>query len=208
MDKQFWERLEKGKKNYIVNLRTHIKHKINAKNNTKKIWIINDKHNLAGGNGEYFYRFLKRKKPKNLNFYFVIQRNCSDFKRIKKIGGILDLYSFRYKYIILQADKMISSESDTLIENPFNNDHIYIRDLIKFDKIYINNEIIKDDLSNYYNKFDKNINLFITSLKREYNSILKYKYGYKKDNVVLLGSPYFDNIKKFRNKDNNNKKKL
>ena len=101
---------------------------------------------------------------------------------------------------------MISSESDPLIENPFNKDHIYIRDLIKFEIIYLNHKIIKDDLSNYYNKFNKNYNLFITSLKKEYKSILDYKYGYKKENVILLGSPYFDNLEKIRNNDNDKKK--
>ena len=185
-EKNFCDQLKIRNKSNIIKLRKHIKHKNQIRNHeNKKIWIINDKHNKAGGNGEYFFRYLKLKKPKEVKSYFVIERNCSDYKRIKQLGDILDLYSYRYKNIFLQADKMISSLTDSLIENPFHQDHIYIRDLIKFDIIYLENRITKDDLSKYFNKFNKNYILFITSLKNEYKSIFEYKYGYDKDNVIL-----------------------
>ena len=146
------------------------------------------------------------KKPEGIKSFFVIQKNCSDFKRIEKFGDVLDLYSPKYKNIFLEADKMISSIADILIENPFHQDHIYIRDLIKFDIIYLENQIIKDDLSNYLNKINKNYKLIITSLKKEYKSFLDYKYGYSKDNVALAGSPRYDIIELYKNKGNNPKK--
>ena len=66
--------------------------------------------------------------------------------------------------------------------------------------------IIKDDLSKYLNKFEKNFNLFVTSTKREYKSILSYNYGYNKTNVILTGMPRYDNLQRFQNSFDKEKK--
>ena len=90
-----------------------------------------------------------------------------------------------------------------MIFNPFNNDKKYIRDLFKFSVIYLKNGIIKDDLSKYLNKYITQYNLFITSSKREYYSILNSKYGYTNKEVVLTGMPRYDNFIGFKKKRNN-----
>lgn len=42
---------------------------------------------------------------------------------------------------------MISSNSDIIFMNPFGDEGKYIRDLFHFDFIYLQNVIIKDDVS-------------------------------------------------------------
>lgn len=195
-------------KSYIINLRKEVKfyrRKIKRKTIKKEIWIINDKKDKAGDNGEYFFRYLNSKNKLGVNIYFTIFKNSSDYQRLKKIGNILDLHSYEYLNMFLKSDKLISSVSEFWVDNPFGEDKKYIRDLYNFEFIYIQNGIIKDDLSKYLNKITRNIDLFVTSTKKEYNSILTFEYGYNKNNIILTGLPRFYELEKY-NKDNNTKK--
>ena len=208
-EKHYCLELKKLKKFYIINIRKQIKYNKIFKNNRKfYIWVIADKYNEAGGRGEYFFRYLKNKKPESIKVYFTIERNCSDYKRLKKLGDILDLHSLRYLYIYLKTDKIIiSSIYDKLIINPFDNDQKYIKDLIHFDIIYIQNGILKDDLSKYVNRLAINYKFFITSSKKEYKSILDSKYKYNKNNVFLAGFSKYAILEKFNNNNNFNKER-
>lgn len=164
----------------------------------KEIWILNDKKNQAGDNGEYFFRYLNKIKPKEVDAYFVIQKNCSDYQRIKKFGNILDIFSNEYLKIFLRADKLISSITNLWVDNPFGEDLKYIKDLFQFDFIYIQNGITKDDLSLFLNRYSRNIDLIVTSTKQEFNYILKADYGYNINNIILTGLPRFDNLENFK----------
>ena len=202
--------LHKNKKDAIIKLRkNHLSWFDNNKQNKLyQIWLINDIRDRAGGNGEYFFRYLKNKKPNYIKPYFSIIKNCSDYMRLQKLGGILDLNSDKYKEIFLKSNKIISSVYNGWINNPFNKDQVYLRDLFHFDVIYLQNCILKDDLSNVINRIDKNFNLIITSSKYEYKYILKNQYGYSENNVILTGMPSYDNLYRFQKEVNIEKKIL
>ena len=192
-EKQYCEQLKKEGKDYLIKLR---KENIESKNkiDKKHIWIISDRPDRAGDNGEYFFRYLKNKNPKGIIPYFAIRNNCSDYLRLKKLGNVLNLNSDEYLNIFLKADKIISSMSNSWVDNPFGEDRKYIRDLFHFDLIFLQHGITKDDVSRYLNRFTKNYSLFVTSTKKEYKSILNYEYGYNKNNVILSGLPRYDNL--------------
>jgi len=101
-----------------------------------KIWIISDKLNLAGDNGEYFFRYLKKKNPIGINSYFLLNKNCSEYNRLKSLGNILEFGSELHFDIFLKSDKIISSVFEEWVTNPFSNDYRYMRDLIHFDFIF------------------------------------------------------------------------
>ena len=187
------------KENIIEFRNNYIKYRKSNLNRKNQIWLINDRKDQAGDNGEYFFRYLNKTNPKDIEFYFIIKKNCSDYKRLKKFGQIIDFDSKEYLNKFLQADKIISSIAESWVFNPFDIDGKYIRDLYHFDFIFLQSGIIKDDLSKFYNIFSKNINLFITSSKYEYNSIFKYNYGYNKNNVILTGLPRYDNLISLKN---------
>ena len=192
-EKQICKQLKADNKNYIIKLRKKF---IEYRNKIKKkeIWIISDRPDKAQDNGEYFFRYLKTKNLKEIESYFAIQKNCSDYKRLKKLGNILNLNSYKYLNIFLKADKIISSISNSWVDNPFGEDRKYILDLFHFDFIFLQHGIIKDDLSKYLNRLQKNYSLFITSTKKEYKSILNFEYGYNKKEVILTGLPRYDNL--------------
>ena len=191
--------LNKLEKYEIIKLRNETLD--NNKNNSEKkgdIWLINDNKNKAGDNGEYFFRYLNQLKPKNINFYFIIEKNCSDYIRLKNYSNIIDVSSYEYLSLFLKADKIISSIADSWVNNPFGDNENFIRDLIHFKFIYLNNGISKNDITFNLNKIEKNFHLIISSSKQEYNSILNIDYGYNRNNVILAGMPKFDNLIKLK----------
>ena len=192
--------LKEKKNDYILKLRKHIKQKkINVIHKQTQIWLINDRKNQAGDNGEYFFRYLKlRKNNANVKVYFVIEKNCSDFMRLQKFGDILDLYSYRYTNIFLETNKIITSISEKSTYNPFNKDLKYIIDLLNFDIIFLNNEVIKGDISKEINRIESNINLLLISSKIEFKSLLDSKYGYNKNNLIISRLPRYDKIEIFK----------
>lgn len=203
LEKQYCNELTKYKKDYIIELRNHIKNK--SKENYE-IWIINDKRDKAGDNGEYFFRYLSLKNPKGIKFFFAIENNCEDYKRLEKFGNILNINSDEYRKAFLESNKIISSISDDWVDNPFYDDRKYLRDLFHFDFIFLKNGIIIDDLSRSLNKFNKNYSLVITSSKKEYESFLSFKYGYDQKNIILTGMPRYDNQISLKDKEQKQKK--
>ena len=196
----YCQQLNKINKTNLIELRSnYIQMKYEKKKTSAEIWIINDKLNRAGDNGEYFFRYLKRKRPKDIKYYFIINKNCLDYDRLKTLGNIVSFGSRKHLDLFIKSDKLISSVTKTSIINPFFNDYGYIKDLIHFDFIFIKDGIIKDDLSKYLNKIEKNINLIIVSSDEEYKSLLKDNYGYNYNNVILTGLPRYDNLKEFQN---------
>ena len=84
------------------------------------------------------------------------------------------------------------------MNNPFGEDGKYICDLIHFDFIFLQNGVLKDDISQHLNRIIKNFDLLITSSKREFKSLLNLNYGYNKDNLALTGLPRFDQLKRIQ----------
>jgi len=151
---------------------------------------------MAGDSGEYFFRYLKEKNPKGIKYYFAITKNCSDYNRLKPLGNILEFGSEKYLNKFLISDKIISSIYEAWVDNPFKKDRKYLKDLFNFKLIFFQNGILKNDFSNYLNKIAKNFGLILISPNKEYKSILKSKYYYQINKVILTGFPRYDNLKK------------
>ena len=202
---QYCNELKQNKKENLINLRKYVKRK-NKSHKIYSIWIINDGYDRAGDNGEFFFRYLILKKPKRIKVYFAIGKNCNDFKRLKKLGNILDIKSNKYKKIFLQSNKIITSVSEPWVDNPFDENKIYVRDLLNFDIIFFDDGIAKNNRHNSLDRFDKNYSLIITSSKNEYKSILNSNNGYNEKNVILSGLPKYNILNELkRNNTNENK---
>ena len=189
--------LKKIKKDYLIKIREKL---INKKNSNqykgkKQIWLINDNKYKARDNGEYFFRYLRRLNPNNIQYYFIISKNCSDFNRLETLGNVIDYNSSTYLNYFLNADKIITSIMDSWSNNPFGDNGRYFLDLYNFDYIYLKNDIIKDDISRFLNKINYNFDLIIASSNKEYKYFLNNNFGYNKNIIDLTGSPKYDNLK-------------
>ena len=158
----------------------------------KDIWLISDREDVAGDNGEAFFKWLKRNKPKNVKPYFVISKSSPDYKRMKMYGKVIDPRSLKFKVLFMFAKKIISSHLSREMIEPYN--VTYLKDLL-FERriIFLQHGVIKDDLSSSYSRLNQGINLFITSAKREQESIINIpEYGFSAGDVVLTGLARYD----------------
>ena len=189
--------LKRQQKYYLVKIRKNYMNNINQMNKQSKsqIWLINDRKDEAGDNGEYFFRYLYEIKPKGIKFYFVIEKNCSDYNRLKQFENIIDFNSSIYINLFLKADKILLSVFENWVYNPFGIDGKYMIDLYHFDFIHLQSGILRDKLSRNPNGYKKNFDLLMTSSKKEYKTILEYNYDYNYDNIAITGMARFDNLK-------------
>ncbi|MCQ4635275.1 CDP-glycerol glycerophosphotransferase family protein [Anaerovorax odorimutans] len=160
----------------------------------KDIWLVSDRTDMARDNGEALFAYLMKQKTQNKKIFFAIDKSSVDYPRMKALGSVLRIGSMRYKLYFLRAEKIISAHADDWVINAFGEDKSYFGDLYDFDYIFLQHGIIKDDLSDWLHKFKKNIHIFVTSAKEEYNSIIFGDYGYTENEVKLTGLPRFDKL--------------
>ena len=168
----------------------------------KQIWLFTDRLEAAKDNGFALFKYVIKQNNKNIKPYFVLLKNCEDYDIVKKYGKVLKYNSFKYKLYFLLADKIISSHADNFVYNAFGKDFSYYSNLYNFDFVFLQHGVIHNDLSFWLNSYEKDISLFITSSKKEQESIINGKYGFTKDVVKLLGLPRYDLL------DNKSKKQI
>lgn len=161
----------------------------------KKIWLLSDRFIKAGDNAEHLFKYIMKNKSSEIEPYFVLSEGSEDYERIKKIGKVISYGSKEYMLKFLLSDKIISSNATDAEMNAFNNYQVYMRDLYQFDYIFLQHGIIKDDLSNWLNKINKNLKIFVTAGKEEYKSIINGNYAYDENVVKLTGLPRYDCLK-------------
>jgi CDP-glycerol glycerophosphotransferase (TagB/SpsB family) len=160
----------------------------------KPLWIITDRVNKSGDNGEAFFRYLNEINYNKVDFVYAIS-NSDSLKKLKKCGRAVNYDSLKYKVMHLAADALISAHADLPIYNPFGNYGQPYKDILASKKkIFLQHGIIESDLSSWLNKYNKNLTGFTTTIDKEYESILNGKYHYSSDVVWLTGLARFDRL--------------
>ncbi|MBO5570671.1 MAG: CDP-glycerol glycerophosphotransferase family protein, partial [Clostridia bacterium] len=159
----------------------------------KKLWIVSDRIMKADDNGEALFRYLMKHKPSNTRILFAINKRSPDAKRMAAIGPCVDAMSFRHKFLHLLCDVNISSQADNVTLNPYSGHSDAFQNLlVQSQFVFLQHGVIKDDLSGWLNRYEKNLSGFITTARPEYYSIVNGEYAYKADNIWLTGLPRFD----------------
>lgn len=162
---------------------------------SRRIWLISDRPAAADDNGEIFFEYLSKQADNTRNDYFVIDNASSDKARIDKIGKTVHSFGLKHKLLFLRSDKVISSEATDFVTNPLHEKMQYLKDLYSFDFVFLQHGVIRDDISGWLNKFNKNISLFVTSARPEQKSIMNDHYNYSEREVILTGLPRYDKLK-------------
>lgn len=158
----------------------------------RPIWLVSDRGVGAGDNGEALFAYINQQTDCPADVYFVLSKKSKDYERIKSIGKVIHQESLKYKLKFLLADKIIASHADIETTNPFIRQIDHYVNLFNFDFIFLQHGIIRFDLSDWLNRFNENIALFITSAQVEYDSIFTNPYYYAKENVFLSGLARYD----------------
>ena len=160
----------------------------------KPLWVISDRMTKAGDNGEAFFRYL-RENHKKVNAVFAIDKSSPDYKKMKKIGPVVNHSSKLYKLLVLASNFRLSSAGEAQVYNPFVGYSEPYRDLLqKVNFIFLQHGVTKDDQSVWLGRYNRNIRGFVTAGVPEYESIVHGKYEYPESYVWLTGFPRFDRL--------------
>lgn len=164
----------------------------------RPLWLITDRFGKAGDNGEAFFKYLVKNK-RGINARFIISKESPDYDRIKKIGKVVDFGTRKQDLAVLLSDCILSSQGENEYFDPFKNrkgSREFFRDILANKPfVFLQHGVIKNDLSDWLNRFNKNIFGFITSAKREKESIVNGKYFYDEKQIWLTGLPRFDYLR-------------
>ncbi|MFC8304532.1 CDP-glycerol glycerophosphotransferase family protein [Specibacter sp. NPDC057265] len=152
-------------------------------------WVVMDRVDKADDNGEHLYRYLMKNRP-DINAWFLLQRSSQDWTRLANEGFRLVEYGSREAVALsLAAQFQISSDATHGVQYPLDEKR-FGSSPAKI--IFLQHGVIKDDLSRWLN--GKNLAMFVTSTKPEYESIAgdysPYKFTSKE--TKLTGLPRFD----------------
>ncbi len=167
----------------------------------EQIWIVSDRVMKVGDNGEALYRYLLKNKPRKTKVFFAISKSSEDYERMKKLGNCVNFLSHTHKLLYLLCDVNISSQASVSINNLYLNDQDALRDLLQHQAfVFLQHGIIKDDMSGWLNRYNMNIEGFVTSTNAECKSIVFGNYNYTEKQVWLTGLPRYDYL--YRNEKN------
>ena len=193
-----WRNLE-GRKE-LSSIRLKLLFEKLKKDKKKEIWLISDRVDNAGDNGEVFFRYVVSQKPKDIRPVFVIGKEASCVQRLKELGEVVYFDSDEYRMLFLLADKVISSGASEQTINAFGENQKYLKQFYDFKYYYLQHGVACADLSSWLNKENKNIHMLFTSARKEYEAFLKGDYGYTEEQVKLTGMARFDALRKGRKK--------
>ena len=199
-EKRLQKELIKKKKYKMAILRVLIIAYRMTHHNLKK-WLITDRIMQANDSGESFFRYLSTIDHEGIRPYFVIDERSPDYKRMRAYGRVVKYGSWRHKFLFLTADKLISSLSNDWVFDlmPYNRN--YLGALCTAEFVHLQHGIIKDDISSDLFVFKRKFDLFVTSGKAEYDSVVNGAYGYDENVVKLTGLPRLDMLNTGSKKD-------
>ena len=153
-------------------------------------WLFIDKDTQADDNAEHLYRYTKNNHS-NLPIFFILKKNSTEWERLRKEGfNLINFGTIQHIMALLKAEHLISSHADHYITDFI--PRRFFKQILKYKFTFLQHGVIHNDLSNWLNQ--KDIDCFITTCRREYDSIAgNYTpYTFTKKEVVLTGLPRHD----------------
>ena len=164
--------------------------------NNKKIWIVMDRKTMADDNAEHFFKYAIKQKD-GIRKFFAIHNSSRDFSRLSMLfkDKILDCDSVKHRIYYLFCDKLISSQGTEYDLNPFlNKNYPLMAGATNLDFYFLQHGVIKDNMSSWLRKYDRNPKLIVSSTIPEYKSLFDEGYNYGDKVIQLLGLPRYDNL--------------
>ena len=168
---------------------------------SRRIWLFMDRADVAEDNAEHLFKYALSQDD-GVEKYFILSKDSKDYERLSKIGNVVEAGSQLHKLLVCHAEKIISSQADDIILNPFYRHEKYYNGLISAKIYFLQHGVIKEDISSWLHKYDKYLYLILTSARKEYESFFdsKTQYNYDRSTVQLLGLPRHDYRQKLQDK--------
>lgn len=156
----------------------------------KNLWLICDTEKEARDNGYWLFRYIMKRHPEQEAVY-AIDKHSPDYRRVKKLGRVIQYGSFTHWVYYLAAEKNISSQKSGK-PNAAVCYLLEVYGLYKNTRIFLQHGITKDDMEFLYYKHTK-MRLFVCAVDAEYQYV-EQRFGYPKGWVEKLGFCRFDNL--------------
>ena len=160
----------------------------------KPVWLISDRGEKAGDNGEAMFRYMCQQHPE-IDARFVIRKDCNDYERLKKIGPVVAKGTYKNRFLILLSECILTSQLGNDSYDQFGIYRSYYKDLLADKKVvFLQHGVIKYNFATWLNRYNKNIFGFVTSAHGEWKSIVEEGYHYTEKEVWLTGLPRWDRL--------------
>jgi hypothetical protein len=159
----------------------------------KDAWILMDKVLAAGDSAEYLYRHLRAAKP-DVNAWFVLHRESSDWARLSRDGFRLVAYGSRTHQLLLsEAVVVVSTHLDVEMTEPMPLS-AYPHKVRPWKYVYLEHGVMQHDLSIWFNR--KPIDVITTASVDEQRSIVEdySSYTLTSQQARLTGFPRHDEV--------------
>lgn len=166
----------------------------------KNIVLLFEKE-TSKANESGYYVFEKIMEEKNLksDVYFVIDRNCSDYLKVKNKypNNVVKKYTFKHYLYIYISKYFVSSELSNHVINP----RLYIRninkEISKKPLVFLQHGImfakpVDNPAAAGFRKDNKSINYFKSVICSDLEATQFYKCGFTDDDLIKCGLPKFD----------------
>lgn len=161
---------------------------------TKKYVLINDRPEKGDDNGEALFKYINYNRKDIAKYtYFVIDKKSKDYKRLKKIGKVVNLRGLKHKFLFLGSKYIYSSHNHKLFYNAFPLSELkYYSDLFDYKFIWLQHGIIQNENSESANTLTSKDDKIIVSTNGEYTELTQEKYFFNNEDVLLTGLARYD----------------
>ncbi|WP_309232066.1 MULTISPECIES: glycosyltransferase [unclassified Bacillus (in: firmicutes)] len=159
----------------------------------KKIWLIGERPDTAQDNSYHLFTYIRKEHPE-IPIFYIIDKECNDYKNIENLGNIIQFGSFKHTFYLLICNKTINSYSETANMYTEEYKHIlkYYPEWQQNKKIFIQHGVIGVSRVNHVlNKNRMGYSLFVVSSQFEKDHIVK-EFGYAEDEVIVTGLARWD----------------
>lgn len=163
-----------------------------VKKKSGNIWLISERGTDARDNGYFFYEWLVKNHPE-IEVWYVIDKNSSDYYKFKNKKNIVQVNSFFHFKLFVSATVRISTHAwggDIPIPDYFKGS--LFSKILNKKSVFLQHGITKDFLPGLQYPIIKP-DLFICSAEPEYRYI-KNKFGHPNGVVQYTGFARFDNL--------------
>jgi glycosyltransferase involved in cell wall biosynthesis len=159
----------------------------------RDIWLVGERKDTAQDNSWHLFRHL-RKVERRRNAYYVIASDSPDRERLRGLGNVVTYDSFRHKFLMLHATKLINSyDIDSYMLPSSWERGAYLKHLnwrIAPARVFLQHGVTDKDVSGGLHRAKTGVDLFVAAAGQEAEYVSKqFDYG---DAAQRLGFPRFD----------------
>lgn len=153
----------------------------------KKIWLMYDKLYKGGDSCEYLYRYCADKKD-GISRYYIIDKNTSDYKRLKKDGlKPVKNRSFKHKMLFLNTDIALITNSNVFPFNGYSMDKSrFIRGLCNFPSMCLQHGLSVQKCAMAQQRVVDNTQMYFLASEYEYKNLSNHAYNYQDFDILKL----------------------